>query len=156
MTTLIQGDSIRTVTEGIRVTRATAALPQTTVSTLFTVTGRIRVVSIIGEVTTVIQTQLNNTKLLFNPDGAGADTDLCAVLDITADAVGTMYSITGTPATALQDGLWVITANKTIPAPGLVVQAGAIQLSCSASNTGSVAWELIYRPLSAGATVVAA
>ena len=147
---------VRTLTQGLVVSRATATLPQTTSSSIFTITGgRILLIDIVGEVTTVIQTQLNNTKLVFNPDGAGTSTDLCAVTDITADAVGTLYSITGTPATALQDALWCITSNKALARP-LILSEGAIELSCSASNTGSVAWDLLYVPLDTGAAVAAA
>lgn len=141
---------------GRTVNRTTAALPQTTASALFTVsTGRVIVTSIIGEVTTVIQTQANNTKLQFNPDDTGATQDLCAVLDITADPVGTMYSITGTPATAMQDALNFLPSSKVLSQP-LVLKPGAIELNCAASNTGSVKWTLTYWPLDTGAKIVAA
>lgn len=140
---------------GTRVSRATAALPQTTTSALFTVTGKVLVTAIWGEVTTVIQTQANNTKLQFDPTDAGATQDLCAVLDITADAVGTMYSITGTPATALQDALNFVSPDKML-ARGLLLKPGSILLSCAASNTGSVKWDLVYVPLENGASVAAA
>lgn len=141
---------------GTQVDRATDTLPQTTDEALFTITGgRVAILGIVGEVTTVIQTQANNTKLKFNPTATGADTDLCAVLDITADAVGTLYSITGTPATALQDGLLLITSNKFLAAP-LILSEGDIELDCAASNTGSVAWTLWYVPLDDGAVVTAA
>jgi hypothetical protein len=138
------------------VERATAALPQTTASALFTVaTGRVIVTSIIGEVTTVIQTQANNTKLTFDPTAAGATQDLCAVLDITADAVGTMYSITGTPATAMQDALNFLPSSKVLARP-LILKPGSVLLDCAASNTGSVKWTLCYWPLDTGASVTAA
>lgn len=138
------------------VERATAALPQTTASALFTVsTGRVIVTSIIGEVTTVIQTQANDTKLQFNPTAAGATQDLCAVLDVSADAVGTMYSITGTPGTAMKDALNFVSSDKMLAQP-LVLKPGAVELSCAASNTGSVKWTLTYWPLDTGASVVAA
>src|SRR5688572_28180428 len=95
------------------VERATAALPPTTASALFTVsTVRVSVTSNVGEVTTVIQTRANNTMIEFSPTDAGATQDLCAVLDIAADAVGTMYSITGTPATAMQDELNFMSSDK--------------------------------------------
>lgn len=146
----------RELVYGIRVDRTTAGLPATTDVALFTITGgRVAIVDLVGEVTTVIQTQANNTKLKFNPDGAGADTDLCAVLDISADAVGTYYSLTGTPATAMQDGLQCITSNKGLARP-LILSEGAIELDCAATNTGSVAWTLVYVPLDAAAEVVAA
>ena len=54
---------VRNLLYGQAVERATAALPATTQSALFNVVGgRIAVLGIIGEVTTVIQTQACNTK----------------------------------------------------------------------------------------------
>jgi hypothetical protein len=141
---------------GVAVNRATDTLPQTADEALFTVAGgRVAITSIVGEVTTVIQTQANATKLKFNPDATGADSDLCGTLDITADAVGTLYSITGTPATAMQDSLLFLPPNKGLAGP-LVLSEGALEIDCAASNTGSVAWTVTYVPLDDGASVVAA
>lgn len=141
---------------GQAVERATATLPQSTAAALFTVsTGRVLVTSIIGEVTTVIQTQADATKLTFDPTDTGATQDLCATLDITADAVGTMYSIVGTPATALQDSLNFVPSNKMLAQP-VILKPGSVLLDCAASNTGSVKWTLAYWPIDTGATVVAA
>ena len=101
MSVIIQGPQIRQILLGTKVDRATANLPQTTQSALFTVTGgRILVTSIVGEVTTVIQNQANNTKLVANPT-TGTDVDLCAVLSITAKEVGTLFGITGLFSDAL-------------------------------------------------------
>ncbi len=156
MSVLIQGDQLRALTLGVRVARATAALPQTTTSTLFTIaTGKVLITSLFGEVTTVIQTQANNTKLTFDPTAAGASQDMCAVVDITADAVGTVYSITGTPATALQDSLNWTPSSKMLAQP-VMLKPGSILLDCAASNTGSVKWDLCYIPLDNGASVAAA
>jgi hypothetical protein len=142
-------------TYGLRVSRATATLPATTASAIFTVAGKVLVTAIWGEVTTVIQTQANATKLQFDPTDAGATQDLCATTDITADAVGTMYSITGTPATALQDALNFVSPDKML-ARGLLLKPGQILLSTAATNTGSVKWDVVYIPLEAGASIVAA
>ena len=49
--------------------------------------GRVIVNMLLGEVTTVIQTQANNTKLIAHPT-SGSDVDLCAVSDIAALEVG--------------------------------------------------------------------
>lgn len=156
MSTLIAGDQLRSLLCGVKVQRATAALPQTAAGALFTVTGgKVLITSLVGEVTTVIQTQADNTKLTFDPTDAGATQDLCAVLDITADAVGTLYSITGTPATAMQDALNFLPSSK-VPAQPIVLKPGSILLDCAASNTGSVKWELTYIPLDNGASVAAA
>jgi len=156
MTTMIQGDEVRAIAGGIFVSRATATLPQTGAESLFTITGGgVHVVSLIGEVTTVIETQINATKLVFNPTATGASTDLCATLDITADAVGTFYSLTGTAATAMTAGLQCLVSSLQLASP-LYLEPGAIELDCGASNTGSVAWKLLYYPYDNGAAIVAA
>lgn len=136
---------------GIQVSRATAALPQTAAAAIFTVTGRCLITGFLGEVTTAIQNQANNTKITANPT-TGDSVDLCAVLNIANDGVGTFYGITGTFATAM------VGAGVAAPFPSLpiVVDTGTIDLDCAASNTGSVAWDLWYIPLEAGAGIVAA
>lgn len=138
---------------GTRVDRATAALPQTAAAAIFTVTGgRVAIMAILGEVTTAIQNQANNTKLVGNPT-VGSDVDLCAVLNIAADEVGCLYGITGTVSDAL------VGANAgyaPLPDRPLVVAAGTIDLNCAASNTGSVKWSIWYVPLDDGAVVTAA
>lgn len=135
-----------------RTERATADLPQTDAEALFTITGgRIVVTQIIGEVTTVIETQANETKLVHNP-ATGTDVDLCAVLDITADEVGTLYGITGTFANAM------VGAGQALPtqAVNVVLKPGTIDLDCGASNTGKVKWTLFWAPLDGGAYVAPA
>jgi hypothetical protein len=150
---IIAGPQVRALTLGQKVDRATAALPQTTAGTLFTVTGgRILLTSIVGEVTTVIQTQANNTKLQSVPT-VGTTVDLCAVLDITAKEVGALFGITGTFATALVGANAGATVIPTVP---LIIPVGAIKLNCAASNTGSVKWSVTYVPYDDGASVAAA
>lgn len=141
----------------IIVERATDSLPQTADEALFRITGgKVRIISIIGEVTTVIQTQANATKIKFNPSGTGSDVDLCATLDITADAVGTLYSITGTLATAMKStSLWVVAPADNIANSGIILAPGDIELDCAASNTGSVKWTIEYERVDAGATIAA-
>jgi hypothetical protein len=138
---------------GFQTDRATAALPQTTAHALFTIaTGRIVVFGLVGEVTTIIQTQANNTKIVANPT-TGTSLDICAVLDISADEVGCLYGITGTFADALVGA----NAGATILCDRpVVVPIGTIDLNCAASNTGSVKWKLLWLPLDDGATAVAA
>lgn len=146
-----KGVKVLTTDHGV-VNRATAALPATTAEALFTVTGRVRIKSIIGVVTTVIQTQANNTKLVANPT-VGADVDLCAVNNISADAVGTVYSITGT----LADAMVATTSGVGVAqAAELVLEAGTIDLDCAATNTGSVKWRVEYEPVDPGARIIAA
>lgn len=131
------------------VQRAAANLPQTTATAYFTVATGKCAVKLYGEVTTVIQSGANNTKLIANPT-VGADVDLCTSTDIADDAVGTMYSLTGTLANALvattsgafedQDG-WIIVA------------PGTIDLYCDASKTGQTKWSCYWYPLESGALI---
>lgn len=147
------GQVLRNLMFGLAVERATAELPATTQSALFTVTGgRVIITSLIGEVTTVIQTQANNTKVVANPT-TGTDADLCAVLDITADEVGTLYSISGLASDAMRGTTAGSVAGQDRP---VIVAAGTIDLSCAATNTGAIKWALTYVPLDDGAYVTAA
>ncbi len=131
--------------------RTTDALPATTAEALYTITGgRILVAQILGEVTTAIQNQANNAKLTHNVT-TGTDQDICAVLNIANDEVGTLYGISGVFADAL------LGSGQATPAQARVVilKPGTIDLSCSATNTGSVKWTLFWMPLDAGAYVAA-
>jgi len=138
---------------GLRVDRATATLPESTAGALFTVAGgTVAITAIIGEVTTVIQTQANNTKLTANPT-TGTSVDLCTVLDITADEVGCLYGITGIVGEAL---IGAGAGYAPIPTRPVVVNIGTIDLDCAATNTGSVKWSIWYIPLEDGAYIEAA
>ena len=140
---------------GFRVDRATASLPQSTDGALFSISGgRILLTALIGEVTTVVQNQANNTKIVFNPSASGADQDLCAVLNIANDAVGELYSITGTVGDAMISDLLIV-GGGLMHAP-LVLSEGDIELNCAASNTGSVALTMFYLPIDTGAVVASA
>ena len=92
-------------------------------------------------------------KLKLNPDATGDDQDLCATLDIASDAIGELYSITGTVGDAMVSDLLI--GNGTLASP-IVLSEGLIELDCSANKTGSVSWDMIYVALDSSATVVAA
>jgi hypothetical protein len=146
------GDASRQFLFGRRVERDSAALPQSAAAPIFTITGTVALLGIVGRVTTAIQNQTNNTKLVGNPT-TGTDVDICAVLNIANDEVGTLYGITGLFSDAL------VGANAgagVLQHRPVVLQDGTLDLSCSASNTGAVKWTLFYAPLTDGATVVAA
>lgn len=133
-----------------QVRKASATLPATTTQDLFTITGQIRAKSIVGLVTTVIQTQANNTKLIFHPT-TGSDVDLCAVLDITAKVVNSFFAITGTVADAMLNGLAV--KDQVTP---LLLGPGTIRLSCAATNTGATSWTLDYESVDGTGSAVSA
>lgn len=141
---------------GFRVEKAQGATVATGETSLFTITGgRVLLTQIVGEVTTVIQTQATSVKIVYDPDStvtAGADTDLCAVLDISADVVGLLYGITGTVADAMIEGLGRVLAQHTPH----VLSEGAIHQNSSAASSGGIKWTMWYVPLDDGAVVVAA
>ena len=138
---------------GEKVSRATATLPATTAGALFTVAGgRVAITGIVGQVTVIMQTQANNTKLTANPT-VGTSADICAVLDTSADEVGAIYGITGLFSDALVSN---VAGATVLPRNPVVLNAGTLDLDCSATNTGSVKWDLWYIPLDEGAYVEAA
>lgn len=137
---------------GQRVTRATAALPQTATGDLFTVAGGMVVVtSIVGVVTTGIQAQPNAVKLVATPT-TGAVNDLSATVDVNGLAAGGLLAATGLAGDALVKSTGGGISNVRNP---IVVAPGKIQLNTAASNTGSVRWVLTYVPLEDGATITA-
>ena len=154
MTVMLDAASIRAVTLGIVVERATSTLPQSGDLALFTITGgRISLVALVGELTTATPAGANLARIKLNPTATGVDQDLCANLDIVSDAVGELYTITGTVGDAMLSDLLI---GKGVLASPLVLSEGDIELDCSANKTGAIAWTLIYTPIDTAALVVAA
>ena len=143
-------------TDGIVVTRATAALPQSTAADIFTVTGLVLLKRIVGYVTVGIGNFANATKLKVNSTGAGATTDICATLDIDNKAVNNRLEITGTFANPMVATLDIPKAKDQLL--DLVIPPGTIMLDCAGSDGGAgrIRWSVTYVPLEAGAQVVAA
>lgn len=139
---------------GIRVTKATADTIHTAAVPLFSVaTGRVILLGILGEVTTIIQAQATTAKLQFNP-ATGTTNDMCATLDINADEVGSLYGITGVPADALlrsESG-----AVRCMLKEPIALDIGDIEMICGAASSGSIQWTAWYMPLDDGATLAAA
>lgn len=131
--------------------RASATLPQTAATPYFTVTGKVRILNIIGEVTTVLGSTANAVKLIANPT-VGADVDMCATVEGNAAAVGSLFTITGTIANAM-----IKTVSATVPsqASALIVTAGTIDFSTAASTTGATKWLVRWEPIDPGALVLA-
>ncbi len=139
------------------VERAAANLPQSTQSPLFTISGgRVVLTSLTGEVTTAVQNQTNNTKVVYNPT-TGSDKDLSGAVELGNAAVGVYLGLdpdmmlASTPA--LQAATSYVWAELIRP---IALGPGTVDLNCVASNTGQTKWTLVYRPLDSGAKVVAA
>lgn len=132
----------------LSVTTGLLAATPTGSTSLFSLNGSIRLLSIIGTIkTTAMEGQQTELKLQAQSD-ALAVTDICAVLDVDADTVGTTYNITGTFANAM-----VATA-----AGVAIAQAGYIVIPVTASgliilnnadvlNDGQTFWEMLYEPV---------
>ena len=135
------------------VERVSAILPASTETPYFTITGRVLITQIVGEVTVVFDGTANSIKLISNPT-VGADVDLCTALVITADAEGTIYTITGT----LGDAMVATTSGAVIAqASAILVTAGTIDLDTTATDaTGSSKWTVHYIPLDSGSKIVTA
>jgi hypothetical protein len=129
--------------------RDAANLPQSTTEDHFTIVGTVQLMGWSGEVETAIQAQANNLKLVYSPT-TGVDVDLCAVLDINADPIGTIYAITGLATDAMKSAL---KGGVNALSQPVILTGGTLALSCSASSTGQLSEILEYYPKSDGATI---
>jgi hypothetical protein len=145
---------------GIAVPRATAALPQTTASAIFNITGgHVLLKLIFGVVTTIVGAVANATKLKVNPSGAGSTTDICATVELNAAAVDSILTITGIFANAMIKSVNIPVAGASfIQTANILVPPGAIEVDCAGSDggTGRVKWTAVYLPLEDGALMTAA
>lgn len=137
---------------GTRVDRASATLPATTQTPYFHVYGgRCMVTMLLGEVTTLVQTQACNASWEANPT-TGTTNAMCAVLNITAHEAGALLSITGTVGDALIAGQSGAVKGQLAP---VIVAIGDLEFKTSATNTGATKWSLWYLPLDDGAYIAA-
>lgn len=125
---------------------------------LFTIAGgRVLVMGILGEVTTVIGSTTSNAKLVYNPTAAGTSFDLCTAVDIASDAVKQQYHLAGNVGTV---GALLVTgtvgqSNPVFALP-LSLQAGVIEQNLSADPVGGVIqWSAFWVPIDDNATLVA-
>jgi len=134
--------------------KAAANLPQTAAGALFNVTGKIAIFAIELEVGTAIQDQANDTKIQYNPTN-GDTTDICASLNIANDPTRTRYYVTSTPADAMKESADGAVSYPFVTSP-LVFPAGAVELYCAASNTGTVSAVIHWVPLTTDGNVTSA
>ena len=121
---------------------------------LFTVTGKVLVTLLHGEVTSVVATT-TSLQLLTSTGGVA----LCASTDIVADAAGTLYLVTGDPDDALNGGQTPnadLAASKTGFHPPFVVNDDRLDQIIVGEGTGLIQWDLWYIPLEASASVASA
>jgi hypothetical protein len=123
---------------------------------LFTITGTVRIIDIVGRVTTAIQNQACTLRLGVVAD-ALSEVFLCAASGSVASfAVGSMFSITGTAATGMSGttSVGVILAQAS-PWVVTTTTSGSIHLTTSATNTGVIQWMVSWTPISQDGNIVA-
>lgn len=138
---------------GAIIERDESPIPQSTSGAIFNITGgRVAITQIVGEVTTQIENQACNAKLIANPD-TGSSVDICANLNIQAKEVGCLFGITGTNTDAM---IGINAGALPCQIRPVIVNVGTIDLNCSASNTGKIKWSCTWVPWDDFATITAA
>lgn len=121
---------------------------------LFDVTGMCMITLMVGEVTSVIAT---STSMSINT--STNDQVISASTQITTDAAGTLYLVTGDPDlgfnSAVAPGVDAAFSKDGQIAP-FIVNDDQIEMNVNSAGTGLVTWTLYYLPLEADATVAAA
>lgn len=150
---LIDPQAYASVILGFRADKAAATLPATATQPLFTVAGgRVAILGLLGEVTTILGATATNAKIISTPT-VGTAVDLCAVLAVASKEAGTLFGVTG----IFGDALVGANAGATILCQRpIVVPVGSIGLNTSATDTGATKWTAYWVPLDEGATLVSA
>lgn len=152
MSTIIKGTSLRQIDLGIKLDGGIKTLPQTTTTTLFTVTGgRILVTSMVGLVTTVVQAQANAAQIVATPT-VGTVNNITGTVDINAAAVGSLLSVLGLAADAL---VLSTGGGISLVRNPFIVAVGTLGFKTAASSTGATSWSITYIPYDDAAVVVA-
>lgn len=127
---------------------------------LFTVTGKVAIMLLTGEVTTVVGGACTYAMRVKTTNEV-----IFAATTIDSDAAGTMYLFGGDPTVVLNNAgtpttrVAFLDSANGMPSPLVVGKAGGsltIESDLDAADTGVVAWTLYYLPLEAGASVAAA
>jgi len=151
MSTLIKAADVRTISLGINVSRAAAALPSTAIGSLFTISGgRVLLVALHGQVVTLLS-GTNSTTVGLTPLNTG--TSAPAILS----SAGVIPVAAGSPVVSKFDaGALIVTVNGSlVAAAGYLAIPGDVTITTASTVTGTVKWDLVYVPLDIGATVVA-
>lgn len=148
-----QADALSLAGLGIHVVKTAATLPQTATQHLFVVTGLVRVMGLVGRVTTIIQGTDPVVKVTSTPT-VGTAVDVASTVDISSLEVGGFLTVEG-------DGTALIKGNAGAGLPGTgngfwYCPTGYIDFISGASKTGATKWDLYYIPAEDGAYVVSA
>lgn len=124
------------------------------VADVFTISGGpVEVEALVGRFETAVSGNACAMKLVMDPTN-GADTDLCATVDINAAGQYSWCYLTG----AIANAAVIAVPAAALPlgaSTKLVLPPGTIDLSLANANptTGTMIWYLRYKPLAIGANV---
>jgi hypothetical protein len=149
MATMVPGKAGRQNSYGMKVERTAQVLPATAATTIFNVTGRVIITTLIGEVTTATSATATNLKIDAVGTASGVTTPLVVNTLVTSLTVGNEFCFT-TLGGAATVGAAVTQSNETI------LPTGIVRITTDATNTGAMRWTLLYFALDDGASVTAA
>lgn len=139
---------------GIKVSKASATVPQSTTQDIFTIAGgRVLVRALIGEVTTEIGAGTTPDLQVQHVPTVGTTIDVATDVVIASDEVGTLYYVEGdgTALIPISSGYAQAAAGQ-----GFILPAGTVQIVTSESTVGATKWDVWYLPLDDGAYVASA
>lgn len=148
-------DTFTTFGLGFHTAKTAATLPASTAQNIFTIAGgRVMVMALIGQVTTIVQVQACNLKCTSTPT-TGSAVDVASNLDISGFEAGAILIVEGdgTALIGTSAGAGFAPALNALP---FVLPIGTISITTSATNTGATKWDCFYFPLDEGAVVTSA
>ena len=149
-----EGTNTQEVGGGVVVGNATKTYINWTAAkhTLFNVVGPVRVDFMCGVVMATIKTATMAVNLDATTTDPGGDLAIASALDLTADAVGTLYTVNGTFGNALVATTIGAVADDT---EGFFMNTGTITMESGAEEDGdgSIQWSIAYTALAPGAYI---
>lgn len=154
------GPQVALLEQYVQTSQPTVALPATTTGQVFRVLGgAVLVKGLLGRVTvatgaTATNLKVSSKQLTSASVAVGTAVDIAANVSVASLEVGSFIWVEG-------DGTAAVTANAGCSLVGSntgywIAPQGEIYLTTSATNTGSVKWDIWWQPLDGGAYVVPA
>ncbi len=155
MTVMVDGASVRAVTQGILVETTVAVPVSGSSADLFTVDGgSVLLVGFWGDVESALPAD-TDLSIHFDPDDLGTNLDLATTLVADGDVTGSIYTLNPTAGGALVVGL-DIAFNAILEDPIVLTVGDILHPSAGGgAGGGSIHWYVLYSPLDADATMAA-
>jgi hypothetical protein len=164
MTVSYSQQSLLEIAAGLKVSKAANVSPLVTGGVnLFTISGgRVLLVALYGQVTTIIQAQATTVKFTSTPT-TGTALDLStAGTDLTGKEAGAHLTLASSSASGLiqdesagTDVVVAVAGYVNLPVQRTLIPPGIISVTYGAASTGAIEYDLIYVPYDAAAVVTA-